>query len=101
VSRAEPLTMGRAAVVGIDFGGTKIDVARADAADEVLERVRLATEAHKGAEQALERTVAAVKELAQQSANHGEPVLGYAAVSPGVVRDDRSCSCRTSRAGST
>jgi glucokinase len=76
-------------VVGIDFGGTKIDVALADAAGEVLERVRLATEAQKGAEQALERTVAAVQELAQRSANHGGPVLGYAAVSPGVVRDDR------------
>ena len=81
--------MNRAMVVGIDFGGTKIDVALADSAGEVLERVRLATEAQKGAEQALERTVAAVQELAQRSANHGGPVLGYAAVSPGVVRDDR------------
>ena len=69
--------MNRAMVVGIDFGGTKIDVALADAAGEVLERVRLATEAQKGAEQALERTVAAVQELAQRSANHGGPVLGY------------------------
>jgi glucokinase len=81
--------MDRAMVVGIDFGGTKIDVALADAAGEVLERVRLATEAQNGAEQALERTVTAVQELAQRSANHGGRVLGYAAVSPGVVREDR------------
>jgi glucokinase len=81
--------MDPAFVVGIDFGGTKIDVALADAAGEVLERVRLGTEAQQGPEQALARTVATVQELARRSADHGGRVAGYAAVSPGVVREDR------------
>lgn len=77
-------------VVGIDFGGTKIEVALADARGAVLERVRLETRADQGPDQALDRAVAAARRLERLSLQaHGMAVGAYAAVSPGVIQNDR------------
>jgi glucokinase len=84
------LASSRGTVVAIDFGGTKIDVALADDAGTLLDRVRLDTLAARGADQAPARTAEAVKELARRAeVVHGTPVTGCAAVSPGAVQTDR------------
>ena len=86
------LTMKRASqtAIGIDFGGTKIEVALACAAGTLLERERLDTLAELGPQQAFERTAAAVRRLeALSRETHGASVTGYAAVAPGIVQSDR------------
>jgi len=77
-------------VIGIDFGGTKTEVALADANGTVVRRLRLATLADRGPDQVLARAGAAARELAEHSLRaFGAPVASYAAVSPGVIQPDR------------
>ena len=86
------LTMKRASqtAIGIDFGGTKIEVALACADGTLLERERLDTRAELGPGQALERTAAVVQRLVTRSREaYGVDVTGYAAVAPGIVQRDR------------
>lgn len=78
-----------AAVIGIDFGGTKIDVALASTVGDVIKQVRLETRAEEGPDQAVSRAVAAARELAQAAEANGIAVVGHAAVCPGVVQEDR------------
>jgi glucokinase len=76
--------------VGIDFGGTNIEVALADGQGTLLERVRMDTRAEQGPDQALERAVSAARQLERRSLQaHGMEVGAYAAVSPGVIQSDR------------
>jgi glucokinase len=76
--------------IGIDFGGTKIEVALADVDGTLLERERLETRAELGPRQALERTAAAVRRMeALAREAHSATVTGYAAVAPGIVQRDR------------
>ena len=76
-------------VIGIDFGGTKVEVALACADGTLLERERLETRAELGPEQALERTAAVVRGLAARAREtHGTSVAGYAAVAPGIVQSE-------------
>jgi glucokinase len=76
--------------VGIDFGGTKIEVALADGRGTLLERVRMDTRAEQGPDQVLERAVSAARQLERRSLQaHGMEVGAYAAVSPGVIQSDR------------
>ena len=76
--------------IGIDFGGTKIEVALACADGTLLERERLEMLAELGPRQAFERTAAAVRRLEAISREaHGASVTGYAAVAPGIVQSDR------------
>jgi glucokinase len=76
--------------IGIDFGGTKIEVALACPDGTLLARERLDTLAELGPHQALERTAAAVRSLEVLSREaHGVCVTGYAAVAPGIVQSDR------------
>jgi glucokinase len=76
--------------IGIDFGGTKIEVALACPDGTLLSRERLDTLAELGPHQALERTAAAVRRLEALSREaHGACVTGYAAVAPGIVQTDR------------
>lgn len=85
------LTMQRASqtVIGIDFGGTKVEVALACTDGRLLARERLETRAELGPEQALERTAAAVRTLeARARETHGTSVAGYAAVAPGIVQSE-------------
>jgi glucokinase len=76
-------------VVGIDIGGTKIEVALADRAGRILDRIRLDTRAAAGPDQAIERILAAARTLTELSErSHGTPVGRYAAVCAGVIRPD-------------
>ncbi|GAA1791655.1 ROK family protein [Planosporangium flavigriseum] len=77
------------AVIGVDFGGTKIDVALASATGSILERLRLPTLAREGPDQALQRVAEVVRKLTAGAEEHGIAVVGHAAVCPGVVQDDR------------
>lgn len=70
------------AVLGIDFGGTKIAVGVAAPSGELLASTRLDTDAGSGAEQAVERALRAARELAP------DPVA-VGVCSPGIVQPDR------------
>jgi glucokinase len=77
-------------VIGIDFGGTKIEVALASADGTLIERIRLDTRAEEGPDQALARACAAAQRLELHSLRHlGTAVGSYAAVAPGVIQPDR------------
>ena len=80
---------GSAGVIGVDFGGTKIEVALADVRGVVLGRERLEARAELGPDQALRRTAQAVRRLEKAACDeHGVPVGAWAAVCPGVIQDD-------------
>ncbi|WP_067573793.1 ROK family protein [Nocardia acidivorans] len=77
------------AVVGVDFGGTKTDIALADARGTILLRERLDTRTDLGPDHILGRTAATVRRLEQTAREgHGLPVIGWAAVAPGIIRAD-------------
>src|SRR5436190_1557472 len=77
-------------VLGIDFGGTKIAVGSAALDGELIESERIETRAEQGAEQAVERALELGHELTgrTRAGGHGDCVAS-AAVSPGIVHDDR------------
>lgn len=76
-------------MLAVDFGGTKVDLAIASGAGEFLEVVRIATLAEQGPDRLVERAGRAARELAGRAGRaHHVDVVGCAAVSPGVVRDD-------------
>ncbi|MFD7416490.1 ROK family protein [Kitasatospora purpeofusca] len=78
------------AVIGIDFGGTKTEVALADPDGTPVRRIRFATRPEQGPDPVLARAGAAARELAAYARSAlGLPVLAHAAVSPGVIRPDR------------
>lgn len=77
-------------VLAIDFGGTKVAVGTARADGELIGSERIETLAEQGAEQALERTLALAQRLcAHARAESGDDCLAVAAVSPGVVGENR------------
>lgn len=77
-------------VAALDFGGTKIDVAVADLHGRLLEQRRLLTEAHLGAEQAMERALRAARSLVASAIElRGGRCVAVGAVSPGVILPDR------------
>jgi len=77
-------------VIGIDIGGTTIDVALADGAGLILERIRLDTLAGRGPEQALARITDVVGNLSRRSAAiNGRQIAAHAAVCAGVLQADR------------
>jgi glucokinase len=77
-------------VLGIDFGGTKVALATATADGGILESDRLDTDARRGAEQAVERSLARAKELlARTEEVTGGQCAGLGAVSPGIVHDEQ------------
>lgn len=77
-------------VVALDFGGTKIDVAVADLRGQLLEQCRLPTEAHHGAEQAMQRALHAARSLVSSAVERrGGRCVAVGAVSPGVILSDR------------
>ncbi|WP_236653508.1 ROK family protein [Streptacidiphilus melanogenes] len=77
-------------VIGIDFGGTKTELALADARGRLLARERLDTLAEHGPDQTFARTAEAARRLARVSREcHGTTVSAYAAVAPGIVQADR------------
>ena len=77
-------------VLAVDFGGTKLDVATATLAGDVLRSQRLDTDAASGAEQAVERALAAARALRDATtAQTGGVLVAAGAASPGIVLDDR------------
>ncbi|MBF9069614.1 ROK family protein [Streptacidiphilus fuscans] len=77
-------------VIGIDFGGTKTEIALADPHGAVLARERIPTLADRGPEQALARAGEAAARLVRTSReSFGAPVAAHAAVAPGIVQADR------------
>ncbi|WP_063770875.1 ROK family protein [Streptacidiphilus neutrinimicus] len=77
-------------VIGIDFGGTKTELAVADVHGRLLARERLDTLAEHGPDQTLARTADAARRLARAARErHGATVAAYAAVAPGIVQADR------------
>jgi predicted NBD/HSP70 family sugar kinase len=81
---------GKAFVLGLDFGGTKIDVGAAALDGRLLASDRIDTDASRGAEQAVERAVRLARELAERTAAATDGVcVGVGAVSPGIVREER------------
>ena len=84
----DPATPADAVVAAVDIGGTKIDVALADANGTLLGRRRLETRASEGAPAAVERIAAATEELRRSHAAH-VPVSAAGIVCPGVVLEDR------------
>ncbi|HEU0000281.1 MAG TPA: ROK family protein, partial [Ktedonobacteraceae bacterium] len=76
-------------VAAIDFGGTKIAIATADATGSILMQTRLDTNAAQGAQQVLERTVVAAHSLIEQTASEVKgQCVAVGVVTPGVVHDD-------------
>jgi glucokinase len=77
-------------VVGIDFGGTKLDVATATLDGMILAGERLETAAAGGAEQAVERALACARALARDASSAtGGTLVAAGAASPGIVLEDR------------
>jgi glucokinase len=76
-------------VVAIDFGGTKVAIATADLAGQMLKQIRIDTNASQGAQQILERTITAANELIERtSLEVGGACVAAGVATPGVVHDD-------------
>ncbi|BCL78273.1 ROK family protein [Ktedonobacteria bacterium brp13] len=76
-------------VLAVDFGGTKIAIATATLTGNILEQTRLDTYASQGAQQLLERTIAAARVLiAQTETKETGHCVAVGVVTPGVVQDD-------------
>ena len=76
-------------VLALDFGGTKVAVATAGLDGEIAESVRLDTDAPRGARQAVQRALAAARELiARTSTARGGRLLAVGAASPGIVLEE-------------
>ena len=73
-------------VAALDFGGTKIALATATPAGEILEHERIDTERSQGAVRALRRAMEAARALLERG---GGRCLAVGAVCPGIPRDDR------------
>jgi glucokinase len=76
-------------VLGIDFGGTKVALATADLVGRVLATDRIATVSRSGAEQVIDRAVAAAHGMLASQVSAGGTCRGVGAASPGVLRDGR------------
>ncbi|MFL5825807.1 MAG: ROK family protein [Thermoleophilaceae bacterium] len=85
-SPTPPHSGNRDFVLAIDFGGTKIALATADADGQILEAARLETNAGNGAAQAIDRALGRAAALV--AATEGR-CLAVGAVSPGIVYPDR------------
>ena len=79
---------GQDFVLGIDFGGTKIDLATAFLSGELHARERAATIAHRGADQALARAIEIGQRLVETTTADGGRCRAVAAVSPGIAGED-------------
>lgn len=77
-------------VLAIDFGGTKVALATADYAGNLLEQARIETNASQGALQVLERTFLAARPLIERTtARTGGQCTAAGVISPGVILPDK------------
>lgn len=76
-------------VVGVDIGGTHLDVALSDLSGQVLARRKLPTRADRGPDAVLSTLARLVTELRDLSETaHAKTVMAVAVVSPGIVQAD-------------
>jgi glucokinase len=76
-------------IAAIDFGGTKVALAIADMAGNVLKQARIDTLASQGAQQLLERTLIAAQALIEDALRDAEgECVAVGVATPGVVHDD-------------
>lgn len=76
-------------VLGIDLGGTKMALGTARADGTILRTERLPTDAHKGAEQAIERAITTGQRLVTRTvAETGGTLIGVGLSTMGVTRED-------------
>ena len=76
-------------VVAIDFGGTKVAVATADMAGNILKQARIDTYASQGVQQLLERTIATAQSLIDRSLTEAVGrCVAVGVATPGVVHDN-------------
>jgi glucokinase len=76
-------------VIGIDVGGTKVALAAADLAGRRLSESRFSVREAGDAQEVLTQTVRAAASLASRLASGHGPLRSVAAVSPGIVEDER------------
>ncbi|WP_116136009.1 ROK family protein [Trinickia diaoshuihuensis] len=73
-------------LLAIDFGGTKIAMATANLAGDVLLESQIPTHAHEGADAVISRMFDAARALISKTvAQTGAPLVSVAAVTPGIV----------------
>jgi glucokinase len=76
-------------VIAIDFGGTKVAIATADATGSIMRQARIDTNASQGAQQLLERTTAKARALIEQTvAETRGRCVAVGVATPGVVHDN-------------
>ncbi|MGW1057781.1 ROK family protein [Micromonospora rubida] len=85
VAQPAPLAGDAPALLGIDFGGTKMAVGVADGEGRLLACERVPTYAEQGAQQALDRALDLAAKLVGEV---GGPIAAAGIASPGVVRPD-------------
>jgi len=77
-------------VIAVDFGGTKVAVASATPSGELIDKLRLDTEAACGAEQAVDRAIAAARALIARAQDRaGGACIAAGVVCPGIPLADR------------
>jgi glucokinase len=80
----------RGFVLGIDFGGTKMALATADAGGAILQQEVLATLAEQGAEQAIARAIDTGRQLVDRTrAKGGGELIGVGVATMGITLEDR------------
>jgi len=75
-------------VLGVDLGGTKMALATAGAAGTILNSALLPTEAARGAEQALRRSLDRAAEIVAEQARAGQPVRAVGLSTMGITEAD-------------
>src|SRR5436309_1197371 len=76
-------------VVAIDFGGTKVAIATADATGTILKQTRIDTNASQGARQLLERTIVTAQALIERTAAEtGGRCVAAGVATPGIVHEN-------------
>src|SRR5690349_7798804 len=76
-------------VLGIDIGGTNVDVALATVEGELVHRLRLPTLAASGPDALFSRLGVVVEELVSSARVAGSPVRAIGCACPGVVQETK------------
>ncbi|MFC2036877.1 ROK family protein [Chloroflexota bacterium] len=71
-------------VVGVDLGGTKIELGLVDPQDRIIDRRRMPTDQHEGAEAVVERIAQSVGDL-QRSSSEARRIAALGICSPGPL----------------
>jgi glucokinase len=76
-------------VAAVDFGGSKVAVASATLTGEIIDQLRFDTDAARGAEQAVDRAIRAIRSIVSDAERTtGGRCAAAGIVSPGIVHCD-------------